>query len=224
MTRMTWAMLGGISAVTGGLAGSVVAGLRDHPAQLPSRTAAPNSQLQELGELGDRVAALERTLLNRDNGRRIAAVGRPSIAGMTEAQSGASESPGKGASDVGDPVFAAAVQDTVDRLDADRTAQQLAEQSQKTALVWGNQLGQALGLSEDQRRDVDELGIEIAQKAQELSTPGGDGEPVDPQKRDAQLAALRNECEQRLGSVLDAKQMGAYRELDSKTRFGFALE
>lgn len=142
----------------------------------------------------------------------------------SEPTAGSADVAANGAPGVDDPVFFAAVQDTVDRVDADRAAEQHAEQGRRTAQIWVDQLAQTLGLSDDQRIAVTDLGIEIAQKVQELSIPEAEGEPADPRERSAQLLALSDECERRLGSVLDGTQMNAYRDLDNKMRFGFVLE
>jgi hypothetical protein len=178
------------------------------PASSQDRSTAPDSD--ELDELDRRVTAAEAALRRLDRDRALMELAA-SRAGDQAAPAGSAQ----GAA-VDNPVFEAAVRDVLGRIESERRT----ERRREAAEQWANAMGQRLGMTDAQKARVVALAREYYEKLGATGRGDGGMEPPAREERRQQMQALRTQYDQRMGEVLDGRQMREYQALDAAERLG----
>jgi hypothetical protein len=204
------------SAIVGGAVGGVAVS-RIHPA--PARPAAVDSSstpdTDDLDELDRRLSAAEAALKKLDRGLIAVAQSR---AGEQAAPAGSARP-----SAADDPVFEAAVRDVLGRIESERRTEREARQQERRredAERWASGLGERLRMTDAQKARVAELAREFYEKLGAVGRADGGAEPPTRDERRQQTQALRAQYDQRMGEVLDGRQMREYQALDQTERLG----
>jgi hypothetical protein len=207
------------SAILGGAVGGLgVSRMRPAPPRsAPAVDSSSAPEPDELDELDRRLAAVESTMRRLDRERAMTALAQ-SRAGDQAAPAGSARQ-----SAVDDPVFEAAVRDVLGRIESERRTEREARQQQRRredAERWASGLSQRLGMTDAQKARVAELAREFYEKLGALGRGDGGAEPANREQRRQQVGALRSQYDQRMGEVLDGRQMREYQALDQAERLG----
>jgi hypothetical protein len=215
VNRVAWLAVALGSAIVGGAVGGLaVSRTRPVPAR-SAPSAAPDPD--ELDELDRRLTAAEAALRKLDRDRALLQLAQ-SRAGDQAAPAGSGQ-----AAAVDNPVFEAAVRDVLGRIDSERRTERDARQQERRreeAERWANGLGQRLGMNDAQKARVLELAREFYDKLGAIGRGDGGAEPPPREERRQQVQALRGQYDQRMGEVLDGRQMREYQALDEAERLG----
>ncbi len=216
-----------LAAVSGGVVGGFVSyGVMraGHPATKAAPSASAANDLDErMAALEAKVGALGR---QRALGPALRAVlAAPAKNAAAPATSGGDDTRGSadGSALVDDPVFEAAVRNVVDRAQEERENErqlQRDEQRRAAAQRWSSELGEKLGLRDEQKAALETLAREFYDGLRETLRGGDAGAPVGFEARREAVRTLRDKYEGKLGGVLDAGQMREYEKLDDALKLG----
>ena len=208
----------GSAIVGGGVGGLAVSRIRPAPPRpAPAADSSSAPEPDELDELDRRLSAVEATLRRLDRDRAWMALAQ-SRAGDQAAPAGSARS-----STVDDPVFEAAVRDVLGRIESERRTERetrMQERRREDAERWASGLGERLRMTDAQKARVGELAREFYEKLGAMGRGDGGAEPPNREQRRQQVGALRSQYDQRMGEVLDGRQMREYQALDQAERLG----
>jgi hypothetical protein len=219
MDWMGWIRVLVVAGLVGGFAGGLVSEWRQPSLRPESRSvAALTSEPEDLERLDNRLAAVERATLELERERRLLGLIRTRVEQDSASEGAAADAASDAPNKIDDPVFAEAVRDVVQKVDVERSSERVDEKRRKLARQWSIQTSQVLALSDAQASALNQLAVEYSQEADSLAEGDDGAEAPDPERLRAQLAALRGRYEQRLGGILDGKQMSLYQDLPPKQR------
>jgi hypothetical protein len=219
VNRVAWIAVALGSAVLGGAVGGVVVSrTRLVPARpVPAEDRSVASEPDELGELDRRLTAVEAALHRLDRNRALTELAA-SRAGDQAAPAGSAP-----AAAVDNPVFEEAVRDVLGRIESERNKEREARQQERrreAAERWANGMGERLRMTDAQKARVLELAREYYEKLGAMGRGDGGMEPPPREERRQRVDALRSQYDQRMGEVLDGRQMREYQALDEAERLG----